>query len=71
MRAVRAELLIQATTRPNRASGMLPLTIEMRDHLRQEDTGKLASPLPCLFIKRQVGAGLKFVSSSTGLACQG
>ena len=26
--------------------GMLPLTIEMRDHLRQEKTGNLPSPLP-------------------------
>src|SRR4051794_30398173 len=25
---------------------MLPLTIEMRDHLRQEKTGSLPSPLP-------------------------
>ena len=25
---------------------MLPLTIEMRDHLRQEKTGDLPSPLP-------------------------
>lgn len=25
---------------------MLPLTIEMRDHLRQEKTGNLPSPLP-------------------------
>ena len=27
---------------------MLPLTIEMRDHLRQEKTGNLPSPLPAL-----------------------
>ena len=26
--------------------GMLPLTIQMRDHLRQEKTGSLPSPLP-------------------------
>ncbi|KFC74573.1 hypothetical protein FG93_01159 [Bosea sp. LC85] len=26
--------------------GMLPLTIEMRDHLRQEKTGNLPAPLP-------------------------
>jgi hypothetical protein len=25
---------------------MLPLTVEMRDHLRQEKTGNLPSPLP-------------------------
>ena len=30
---------------------MLPLTIEMRDHLRQEKTGNLPSPLP--EVKRQ------------------
>ena len=34
----------------NNAAGalvrMLPLTIEMRDHLRQEKTGNLPSPLP-------------------------
>jgi hypothetical protein len=29
----------------------------MRDHLRQEKTGKLASPLPCLFFKRHPLAG--------------
>jgi len=27
-------------------AGQLPLTIEMRDHLRQEKTGNLPSPLP-------------------------
>lgn len=27
---------------------MLPLTIEMRDHLRQEKTGNLPSPLPAV-----------------------
>ena len=27
-------------------AGMLPLTIEMRDHLRQEKTGNLPGPLP-------------------------
>jgi hypothetical protein len=31
---------------------MLPLTIEMRDHLRQEKTGNLPSPLPA--VERQV-----------------
>src|ERR687894_2630456 len=31
---------------------MLPLTVEMRDHLRQEKTGNLPSPLP--EIERQV-----------------
>ena len=36
---------------------MLPVTLPMRDHLRQEKTGNLASPLPCLFIKRHPLAG--------------
>jgi hypothetical protein len=31
---------------------MLPLSIEMRDHLRQEKTGNLPSPLPA--VERQV-----------------
>ncbi len=31
---------------------MLPLTIEMRDHLRQEKTGNLPSPLPA--VERQL-----------------
>jgi hypothetical protein len=33
--------------------GLLPLTIAMRDHLRQEKTGYLPSPLP--EIRRQTG----------------
>ena len=37
--------------------GMLPVTIEMRDHLRQEKTGNLPSPLPA--VERQL-------DSSTG-----
>src|SRR5919107_288137 len=40
---------------------MLPLTIEMRDHLRQEKTGNLPSPLPD--IERQ----LDFSSGTLGL----
>src|SRR5919112_1583872 len=32
---------------------MLPLTIEMSDHLRQEKTGNLPSPVPA--VERQVG----------------
>lgn len=31
---------------------MLPLTIDMRDHLRQEKTGKLPAPLPA--VERQL-----------------
>ena len=40
---------------------MLPLTIEMRDHLRQEKTGNLPSPLPDL--ERQ----LDFSTGTIGL----
>jgi hypothetical protein len=41
---VTAELVDNAATRS--LVQMLPLTIEMRDHLRQEKTGNLPSPLP-------------------------
>ena len=41
--------------------GMLPLTIEMRDHLRQEKTGNLPSPLPA--VERQ----LDFSTGTLGL----
>ena len=37
--------------------GMLPLTIDMRDHLRQEKTGNLPSPLPELPRQRDFAAG--------------
>jgi hypothetical protein len=40
---VRADLVDNEATRS--LVGMLPLTIEMRDHLRQEKTGDLPSPL--------------------------
>src|SRR6476620_4406252 len=40
---------------------MLPLTIEMRDHLRQEKTGNLPSPLPA--VERQ----LVFSTGTLGL----
>jgi hypothetical protein len=40
---------------------MLPLTIEMRDHLRQEKTGNLPSPLP--IVERQ----LDFATGTLGL----
>lgn len=36
---------------------MLPLTIEMRDHLRQEKTGNLPSPLPDIGRQRDFSAG--------------
>lgn len=40
---------------------MLPLTIEMRDHLRQEKTGNLPSPLPA--VERQID----FLTGTLGL----
>jgi hypothetical protein len=40
---------------------MLPVTIEMRDHLRQEKTGNLPSPLPA--VERQ----LDFSTGTLGL----
>lgn len=36
---------------------MLPLTIEMRDHLRQEKTGYLPAPLPDVARRRDFAAG--------------
>jgi hypothetical protein len=36
---------------------MLPLTIEMRDHLRQEKTGNLPSPLPEVARQREFSTG--------------
>jgi hypothetical protein len=47
---VTAELVDNNATRA--LVQMLPLTIEMRDHLRQEKTGNLPSPLPAA--ERQV-----------------
>jgi hypothetical protein len=47
---VTAELIDNNATRS--LLEMLPLTIEMRDHLRQEKTGNLPSPLPA--VDRQV-----------------
>lgn len=40
---------------------MLPITIEMRDHLRQEKTGNLPSPLP------QIERQLDFSTGTIGL----
>ena len=48
---VTAELVDNDTTRT--LVQMLPLTIEMSDHLRQEKTGNLPSPLPAA--ERQLG----------------
>ena len=56
---VTAELVDNDATRS--LVQMLPLTIEMRDHLRQEKTGNLPSPLPAL--ERQ----LDFSTGTLGL----
>jgi len=56
---VTAELVDNNATRS--LVQMLPLTIEMRDHLRQEKTGNLPSPLPA--IERQ----LDFSTGTLGL----
>jgi hypothetical protein len=48
---VTAELVDNAATKA--LVSMLPVTIEMRDHLRQEKTGDLPSPLP--EVTRQTG----------------
>ena len=56
---VTAELVDSNTTRA--LVRMLPLTIAMRDHLRQEKTGDLPSPLPA--VERQ----LDFSAGTLGL----
>jgi hypothetical protein len=56
---VTAELVNNNATRA--LVQMLPLTIEMRDHLRQEKTGNLPSPLPA--VERQ----LDFSTGTLGL----
>src|SRR5437868_14259548 len=56
---VTAELVDNDATRS--LVEMLPLTIEMRDHLRQEKTGNLPSPLPA--VERQ----LDFSTGTLGL----
>ena len=56
---VTAELVNNDATRA--LIRMLPLTIEMNDHLRQEKTGNLPSPLPA--IERQ----LDFSTGTLGL----
>jgi hypothetical protein len=56
---VTAELVDNDATRA--LVQMLPLTIEMRDHLRQEKTGNLPSPLPA--VERQ----LDFSTGTLGL----
>lgn len=56
---VTAELVDNEATRS--LIKMLPLSIEMRDHLRQEKTGNLPSPLPA--VERQ----LDFSTGTLGL----
>jgi len=56
---VTAELVDNDATRA--LVRMLPLTIEMRDHLRQEKTGNLPSPLP------QIERQLDFSTGTIGL----
>ena len=56
---VTAELVDNNATRA--LARMLPLTIDMRDHLRQEKTGNLPSPLPSA--ERQV----EFSTGTLGL----
>jgi hypothetical protein len=56
---VTAELVDNDATRA--LLGMLPLTIDMRDHLRQEKTGNLPSPLP------EVERQLDFSTGTLGL----
>jgi hypothetical protein len=56
---VTAELVDNNATRS--LVQMLPLTIEMRDHLHQEKTGNLPSPLPA--VERQ----LDFLTGALGL----
>jgi hypothetical protein len=52
---VTAELVDNDATRS--LIQMLPLTIEMRDHLRQEKTGNLPSPLPAVERRRDFSTG--------------
>lgn len=56
---VTAELIDNEATRS--LINMLPLTLDMRDHLRQEKTGSLPSPLPA--VERQ----LDFSTGTLGL----
>lgn len=56
---VTAELVDNAASRA--LIQMLPLTLDMRDHLRQEKTGNLPSPLPA--VERQ----LDFSAGTLGL----
>jgi len=52
---VTAELVDNAATRS--LMGMLPVTIDMHDHLRQEKTGDLPAPLPEVERQRDFAVG--------------
>ena len=52
---VTAELALNEAS--NSLYRMLPLTIEMNDHLRQEKTGNLPSPLPAVSRQRGFSRG--------------
>jgi hypothetical protein len=52
---VTAELVDNAATRS--LVGMLPVTIDMHDHLRQEKTGDLPAPLPEVERQRDFAVG--------------
>ena len=52
---VTGELVYNPATRA--LLDMLPLTIEMRDHLRQEKTGNLPSPLPAVDLQLDFSTG--------------
>jgi hypothetical protein len=59
---VTAELVDSSATRS--LIQMLPLTIEMRDHLRQEKTGNLPSALPEIERRKDFSAGTLGIWSS-------
>jgi len=52
---VRADLIDSDATRS--LIRMLPITIKMDDHLRQEKTGNLPSPLPAVARQREFSTG--------------
>jgi hypothetical protein len=62
---VNAELVDNEATRS--LVQMLPLTIEMRDHLRQEKTGNLHSPLPAVERQLDFSTGILGLWSSDHL----
>jgi hypothetical protein len=59
---VTAELTDNAASKT--LASMLPLTIEMRDHLRQEKTGQLPSALPDLRRQQEFSVGMLGLWSS-------